>query len=352
MKGQNKNSLFKASVATGSARGRVNLIGEHIDYNGGTVLPASISREVTVGLTPRADDLLEISSSRFDDTVSRSLTEPANSHWSDYIVGALSLAHKKGWIQSGMNIVIDSNIPDGAGVSSSAALIIAIFRACLALNGESKDPKDVAILAREVETDFIGVPCGIMDQMATSLINPGQALILDTLNNDTQTIDIPDTWSFITIHTGIHRKLSDGRYKERAIECQEAKELLKQNDLCHITPEEEAELTSLPEILQKRVTHVTSEHKRVLRAIEAMRMNNMALFGQLMVESHKSYSHDFEASTHEIDLLIESALTMGALGARLTGGGFGGCMVALVQKTEKEQWMKDFAARHKNVWEV
>jgi len=336
---------------TTSVPGRVNLIGEHVDYNGGMVLPAAIKQSVQVALSARSDNVYRIGSERFE-IVERTCDEPANNHWSDYTAGALTCARKRGWLVDGVNLYIHSDVPDGAGVSSSAALVTAILIAAAKRAGLTPDKIQLAMDAKAVENDYIGMPCGIMDQMAVALALPGEALLLNCDTLDTRLIPIPDGWTFLTIHSGIRRALNDGRYAARFKECAEARQALQIDHLCHLTPDAQIRLASLPTNLQARTAHVVSEHKRVLQASNAMIADDMSMFGRLMNESHTSYAQDFEASHPVIDQLVETAREIGAIGARLTGGGFGGCVVALVPTEGADTFWQTLAKRYPDAWLV
>jgi len=341
-----------APTATATAPGRVNLIGEHTDYNGGAVLPAGIDRTVQVALAPNGTSSVQIKSTRFEDLVKRPVGDGARQTWTDYAMGAVSKAEALGWLSGGANLFIDSDIPDGAGVSSSAALITAILRAAAENARVAPDPVSIAQHARAVENDYIGMPCGIMDQMAVGLADSGSALALNTRDLTYEVIEIPSAWTFAVIHSGIRRELADGRYKARFEECQKAADALGTETLCLLNPAQLAAITTLPENLQKRARHVTSEHQRTLAAIKAIKGSDKNKFAGLMNESHRSYAEDFEASTQEIDALVADALETGAKGARLTGGGFGGCIVALVETDMASRWIRDFLARHPGAWKV
>lgn len=340
-----------APDVTATVPGRVNLIGEHVDYNGGMVLPAAIKQSVQVALSPRRDDVLQIGSERFEIT-ERTLDQAASDHWSDYAAGALIRARDLGWIKSGANIYIHSDVPDGAGVSSSAALVTAILMAAAAHAGITPDKTQLAMDAKAVENDYIGMPCGIMDQMAVALASPGEALQLNCATLDTCLIPIPKGWRFLTIHSGIRRALNDGRYAARFEECAAARKALGVEHLCLLTPEAEKRLPGLQQNLQARTAHVVSEHQRVLKASDAMVAADVTAFGHLMNESHTSYAQDFEASHPAIDRLVETAQEVGAIGARLTGGGFGGCIVALVPAGDADSCWQALAKRHPDAWLV
>lgn len=336
----------------GSAPGRVNLIGEHIDYNGGLVLPTALQETVDVAIRLHEQPTIRIRSERFEGTVERPAGDAATGHWSDYAVGALAKVEALGWIAGGVDVFIRSAVPDGAGVSSSAALITAILRATSNHASASTNPIDLARHARSVENDYIGMPCGIMDQMAVGLARYGEALALDTVSLDTEIITIPQDWRFVTIHSGIRRKLSDGRYKKRFEECEVARAALNAEYLCLLNADQLAGIGELSTTLMKRVQHVVSEHARVQKAVACMRAGNAAEFGALMDESHRSYAEDFEASVPGVDAMLVDARARGAAGARLTGGGFGGCIVCLIEKCDAAEWASSFVAEHPGTWAV
>jgi galactokinase len=337
---------------TGSAPGRVNLIGEHTDYNGGAVLPAAIQRRVQVGLSRQAAPSIVVQSGRFPKQIERPLNDPKRGDWTDYAIGALWKADQLEWLTGGVKLQIESDVPDGAGVSSSAALITAILRAAAELGSVDASPVEIAKHARSVENDYIGMPCGIMDQMAVGLADQGEALALDTLDLSYEVIAIPQEWGIATIHSGIRRELADGRYKARFEECQAAAEALGTDTLCRLTQAQQNAMAKLPPSLRKRAQHVTSEHQRTRAATSAMKRGDLQTFAALMNESHTSYSQDFEASTPEIDAMIEAARTLCAKGVRLTGGGFGGCIVALMDAQALDDWIAAFLAAHPNAWRV
>lgn len=335
-------------IGSAYAPGRVNLIGEHIDYNGGMVLPAALSVGVEVELRAREDDRACIRADQFDAPIERAMDEAASGHWSDASLGALCEARALGLIKGGADISIRSTIPQGAGLSSSAALTVAILKAARAICGESApSDADLAIAARQVENDYLGVPCGIMDQFAVALAKPGMAMALDTNSLEYTLIGLPRDHTFVVIHSGISRKLSDGRYKERKAECDRAKAYFETEDLCALEPEAIAR-SQLEEPARSRALHCANEHHRVLSAKAAMKAGNVRAFGELMQQSHASMRDDFEVSLPAIDALVASCVSEGAVGARLTGGGFGGCIVALVEKTNKKDWLARVLARHPN----
>lgn len=341
-----------APLITASAPGRVNLIGEHTDYNGGAVLPAALQRRIHVELARQTAPTVTIKSTRFQDLIERPLGDSKRGDWTDYAMGALWKAAKLSWLNGGVQLHIESDIPDGAGVSSSAALITAILRATARLGDATPTAVEIATQARAVENDYIGMPCGIMDQMAVGLADHGKALALNTHDLSYEVIDIPKDWGIAVIHSGVRRELADGRYKARFEECQAAADFLETEQLCLLNQAQVKALANMPDPLRRRARHVVTEHKRTLEATEAMKTGDLDTFAALMNESHRSYSQDFEASTPVIDDLVQDALSLGAKGARLTGGGFGGCIVALIQQPKLEDWITQLLDRHKNAWRV
>lgn len=339
----------QVAVAFGVAPGRVNLIGEHIDYNGGTVLPTALSKQVNVAVAPNTSNKYHIFSEGYDTQLTRPVGDPAIGHWSDGIVGATAKAAELGLAAGGFDIYVTSSIPAGAGVSSSAALMTALLRAYLSYADVMLGPVALAKAARAVENDYIGVPCGVMDQMAVGLTKFSEALALDTKTLATDIIPIPENWRFVVIHSGISRALSDGRYEARFKECAEAAQRLGIEHLCDATLDM---IETLPTPQRDRTKHVVSEHARVLGAINALNAADAPAFGKLMNESHASYTDDFSASAPEIDALVRDSIDLGALGARLTGGGFGGCTVSLLMLDQIDAWREALLQRHPNAWLV
>jgi len=332
--------------------GRVNLIGEHTDYNGGMVLPTAIELGPTIGLSPRNDDKIKICSDKFDAMAERTIGDAAGEHWSDYVTGAVQFANQAGLMSGGANIAIRTDLPFGAGLSSSAAVIVGILKIGRTLSGVEMSDTDIAVLARHVENEFIGMPCGIMDQMAVAIARPGQALALDTHDLSYQLVGLPTDYRMVVIHSGKFRKLSEGRYKVRKEECDVVKAHLGRDDICRMSDLEYAALQSQPDAIRRRAKHCMTEHRRTLAAIDALRKQDIQTFGRLMVESHTSMRDDFEITLPAIDALVEDAGKLGALGARMTGGGFGGCVVACVATDRVKDWTTELIARHENAFYV
>ncbi len=333
---------------TATIPGRVNLIGEWIDFNGGTVLPMALSQTVELQLRANGQDYDRVHSAQFPDCIDFGINAPAAGHWSDYVRGALQYARRQGWIGQGQDVTLKSNLPVGAGLSSSAATIVAALKAASA-HLTAVDPVQVALAAKAVENDFIGVPCGIMDQMAVAVGAPGCVLALDTRDCSYQIIPVPADWTIAVVHSGIGRALADGRYKSRREECLQAAEALGVAYLCDGDLEASRGLTP---VLARRARHVISEGHRSLQAVTALRAGDRQAFGTLMNASHASLRDDLEVSVPEMDAMVRDAAEFGAAGARLTGAGFGGCFVCLIDTQRAEAWWHELQARHPGIQRI
>ena len=302
-------------------------------------------------LVPRSAPLTTIDSDQHDHWAERTLEETANGHWSDAALGASKEANTLGLLDGGAYLSIRSTMPAGSGLSSSAALIVATLKAARDAKGDGPDDVELALAARRVENDFLGVPCGIMDQMAVALASPGQAMALQTDTLDWQLVDLIPGYSMAVIHSGLTRKLTDGQYAARKVECDAAKEYFGTDDLCHLDPAA-VNAAELPANVRRRVHHCVQENARVLAAIEALDTADAAQFGALMNQSHVSMRDLFEMSLPPIDALVEDAVAFGAVGARLTGGGFGGCIVACVADDGLAAWQSRLLASHESAYPI
>lgn len=350
-------TIFKAVYnstpeVAGFTPGRVNLIGEHIDYNGGRVLPTALKLGVSLAIAPRRDGKINIGSDAFDDIAQRNIGDTASGHWSDYIVGALQLAHTHDFGPNGADIAVATTLPFGAGISSSAAVTVCVLRAARDLTNADLSDTKIAVLARKVENDYIGMPCGIMDQMAVAISRPGQALSLDTESLEYEIIDLPKSYHMAVIHSGVFRQLNEGRYKIRKEECDAVKTAAGRDDICKMRDEELACLHHISGPILRRAKHCVNEHRRSLAATDALRSASMEEFGALMNKSHISMRDDFEISVPQVDALVADAQKFGAAGARLTGGGFGGCIVACVEIDRLEHWKEALLNAHPNAFWV
>lgn len=333
--------------------GRINLIGEHTDYNGGFVLPTALNIGLQIALKPRTDNYINIISKGFDAKIQRQIGEAASGHWSDHILGGLAYAKKNNINHdNGADIAITSTLPVGAGLSSSASIIVGILKVYRGISETNIDDIRLAQIARDVENEFIGVPCGIMDQVAVAITTPGEAIKLDTDTLEYDVIPLPVSHVMAVIHSGHYRQLSEGRYKVRKEECDLIKEALQRNDICRASIIDLDRLSHLPDVIKQRAHHCISEHQRTDSAAKALLDQDMQTFGRLMIESHISMRDDFDITIPAIDALVDDAVTLGATGARMTGGGFGGCIVACVPKENAEDWCDKLIAKHPQAFYV
>jgi len=329
---------------TVSAHGRVNLIGEHVDYAGGKVLPKLIGAKVMLSADLTQDGRLRAESSEHG-MVSRDLSDRPKGHWSDYVLGAAVLLKAPG-----LTVSVTSDVPQGAGVSSSAALTIAVIRALDALMGLGLDPLSMAQIAQQVERDYAGTHCGLMDPLVIAAAKPGEALLIDCELGRYQSAKLFPGFSFPVIHSGEDRRLADGAYNERRAAVEEAAKQMGVMSLRDAAPDMITDISD--PVLQRRARHVVSEMVRVDLAMAALRAGQPRSFGVMMRESHRSLADDFEVSTDGLDHLVRAMNDAGAYGARLTGAGFGGCAVALVPTDQVEHWWALVSHRCPNAWPV
>lgn len=340
MSQEHQDEMFRATTP-----GRVNLIGEWIDFNGGMVLPMALKRSVRLEMRHNNQEEDRVRSAQYADTAVFDCNAPARGHWSDYVRGSLQYARARGWIASGMDVTLSSDIPVGAGLSSSAATVVATLKAA-SQSVPGIDATTIALAAQQVENQFIGVPCGIMDQMAVAISKSGYALALDTRTHLHKLIEVPDSWTFAVIHSGIGRELADGRYRTRREECLRAADWLGVEYLCD---GDLGALGRLPYPLAGRTQHVITEGRRSLMAIDALQSSDRRAFGRLMTESHLSLRDDFEVSVPSIDAIVADAIALGADGARITGAGFGGCLVCLLDTERDRNWWPALKAKHDQI---
>ncbi len=317
------------------APGRVNLIGEHTDYNDGFVLPIAIDRAITIALRPRPDRRLIVHALDYDQTAEFDLDrlEKGEPGWAEYVKGVAWALQREGFGLSGWEGVLLGDIPRGAGLSSSAAVELASARAFAAVSSLPWDPARMARLAQKAENEWVGVRCGIMDQMASAVARAGHALFLDCRSLAYEHIPLPPETAIVVLDTATRRGLVDSAYNERRRQCETAARTLGVPALRDV---DEATLTrraaALDEVTLRRARHVVSENARVLQAIAAMRRGDAAALGSLLNLSHASLQADFEVSSPALDQIVALARRDPAcFGARMTGAGFGGCAVALVE---------------------
>jgi galactokinase len=324
-----------------AAPGRVNLIGEHTDYNEGFVLPAAIDRHIVIGATGRSDRTVRVHSVDFGESVTFSLDDIQHDErnpWSNYERGVAWVLQQEGYTLAGMDMAIAGDVPIASGLSSSAAIEVATAYAFQCLSELELDGVRRALLCQRAENEFVGMRCGIMDQYIISLGKRGHALLIDCRSLDYQLVPIPPGCSVVVCDTKKRRGLVDSEYNTRRQECETGARLLGVRALRDVTPQEfEARQYELGEVTRKRCRHVVTEDQRVLDAVQALRHGDVALFGRLMNASHASLRDDYEVSCRELDIMVEVAWQQeGVLGTRMTGAGFGGCTVNLVRSDAAE----------------
>ena len=320
------------------APGRVNLIGEHTDYSGGYVLPVAIPQRTRVELAPRIGSLVRAWSANFADhepgIEEYRLGEEEPGHgWIDYVQGITEVLREAGVSLRGFDLRLESDVPPGGGLSSSAALEISVLRALREAFHLDLDDVRLAQIGQQAENDFVGAPVGIMDQMASSLGDETTALFLDTRNLTYERLALPEACELLVIDSGISHRHAGGEYKTRRRECETAAELLGVSQLGNVGIQEIWRLALLPEPLDRRARHVITENARVRSAVAALRERDLPRLGKLLDASHESLKNDYEVSIPQIDRLVELAQAEPDLyGARLTGGGFGGAIVAVANR--------------------
>lgn len=318
-----------------SAPGRVNLIGEHTDYNDGFVLPAAINFKTVVAAAPRTDSIIEVFAVDMDDIDTFDLTAsiiPSSGHmWANYLRGMAKVLVKMGYPLTGASLAITGNIPTGAGLSSSASLEMALGYAFLALSGTPIDGARLAKAGQDAENNFVGVQCGIMDQFISALGKKDHAMLLDCRDLHYESVSIPSDTAIIIVDSGIKRGLVDSEYNTRREQCTSAAKFLGVQSLRDVSVEMfDAHAGDTPPVLAKRARHVITENDRTRRTAAALEMGDMHTVGTLLNASHVSMRDDFEITVPAIDTLVEILQNIpGVYGARMTGGGFGGCCVAL-----------------------
>ncbi len=341
-----------------AAPGRVNLIGEHTDYNDGFVLPMALDREVYVAARKRADGKLRLFSVDYNQGVELELSglkHRSEGSWDNYVAAVYWVLGREGYQLSGADLLILGKLPQGTGLSSSAALELAVARAACGLSGWAWDPVAMALAGQKAENQFIGVNCGIMDQFAVAVCQPFSALFLDCRSLEHRSIPIPfKSAEFIVVNSCVKRELKTSAYNERRAQCAEAVSRL-QALKPGIKALRDASLADLAatggkdELWFRRARHVISEDLRTQEAVKALEKAEAPAFGRLMSASHASLRDDYEVSCRELDVLVEEALKVpGVHGSRLTGAGFGGCTVSLVEASAGEAFQRQVSAAYKS----
>ena len=342
---QNRERIF-------CAPGRVNLIGEHTDYNDGFVMPAAINFSTWVMLTRLPEHRLEIFSENFNEQVVVDLDEDVKprGHWSDYVIGVAMMLRKTGFSLLGAKLRIRGEVPIGSGLSSSAALEIAAACALIANSNLTIDRVEVARICRQAENEFVGARVGIMDQFVSLHGEVGKALMLDCRSLEYKLVPMSAEAHLVVCNTMVKHELASSEYNQRREQCEAGVKHLAQT-LPHVKALRDVTLQRLeahgmdmPDVIYRRCRHVVTENARVLAATEALTRNDLSTFGRLMYESHQSLRDDYEVSCRELDVMVELASKVtGVYGARMTGGGFGGCTINLVAHQHLDEFKQSVA---------
>lgn len=320
------------------APGRVNLIGEHTDYNDGFVLPCAINYQTVVAAAKRDDNIVRVVSVDYDNAVdefdiTKEITFQQDKMWANYIRGVVKCLMGRGFEFTGADISVTGNVPQGAGLSSSAALEVVIGQTFKVLYNLEISQAEVALNGQQAENEFVGCNCGIMDQMISAEGRANHAMLLDCRSLETQAVSMPEDMAVVIINSNKKRGLVDSEYNTRREQCEEAARIFGVPALRDVTIEQfNAKVSELDEMVAKRARHVITENDRTVEAAQALRTHDMKRMGELMAESHVSMRDDFEITVKEVDTLVDMVKDVigDQGGVRMTGGGFGGCIVALV----------------------
>ena len=337
------------------APGRVNVIGEHTDYNFGFVLPMALDLATFVAAAPAEGKLRLYSEHRRElkefDAASIGAAEPLH-EWTDYPVGVARELVRSGYPVKPANLLIRSTVPEGSGLSSSAALEVS--SALALLDGRAIDPLDLARLCQRAEREFVGMPCGIMDQYISVFGREHSAVEIDCRSLGRRYVDLPADVSFVAVNTMVKHALAGSAYKDRVRECAAAVAGIRQRfpeveSLRDVSPEQfEAANYLLDEVVARRARHIVTEDARVERFMEASARRDLETMGRLLVESHRSLQHDYQVSCAELDFLVDSALGIeGVVGSRMTGGGFGGCTVTMLRAGAAPRFREEIARAYR-----
>src|SRR5688572_27962718 len=332
------------------APGRVNLIGEHTDYNDGFVLPLAIDRAVWIALRPRSDGIVKLESLDFPGSVSFRLdaNRLVDHSWVKYVQAVALVLASRGHQLNGWEGVVAGSVPVGAGLSSSAAIELAAARAFAVTSDIAWDAAGMARLAQRAENEWVGVNCGIMDQLISACGEAGHALLIDCRSLETEKVPIPSGVAVVIMDTGTRRELGESAYNERRASCEAAAEELgvqALRDVDYLTLQQHQHRLDPP--VFKRARHVVTENERTVEAAEALRNQKLEDVGALMNESHDSLRKDYEVSRSELDAMVDIARAqVGCYGARMTGAGFGGCAVALVREENAGAFVQNVAIKY------
>jgi len=333
------------------APGRVNLIGEHTDYNDGFVMPAAINLATWTAAAPRADQRIVVVSRSFYEEAE---LDPAESggpredgHWSNFVLGVARLLRGAGFAIGGANLMIDSTVPLGSGLSSSAALEVSVALALLGVSGFEADRLEVARLAQRAEHEYAGARCGLMDQFTACFGRAGHTMLLDCQSLAYRAVPLPNSTRLVVANTMVKHELAAGEYNLRRADCEEAARLFGVPSLRAISPADFARRQGeLPPAIRRRARHVITESARTVEAAAALERGDFSRLGELMAASHRSLRDDFEVSCTELDAMVGAARLDGVIGARMMGGGFGGCTITLVEAGAASEVSCEMALRY------
>lgn len=339
--------------------GRINLIGEHIDYNGGLVFPCALDFGTYGLVRKRNDSKINFVSTNFDLRITDDINNieyKKEDDWANYPKGVIKVMKDKGFRVGGMDILISGDIPNGAGLSSSASLEVLIgYMVNVLFNEETIPMIELIKISQKAENDFVGVNCGIMDQFAVGMGKENKAILLDcnTLEYSYADLDLKD-YTLVLINTNKRRALNESKYNERREECDKVLNIIKSQkyfkNLCEISKDDFQSYKELleSEVLKKRAKHVVYENERVKEAYKALNEGDLKRFGQLLIESHNSLRDLYEVTGKELDTVVEEALKVeGCIGARMTGAGFGGCAISIVRKDRVKDFMEIVGKNYK-----
>ncbi len=339
------------------APGRVNLIGEHVDYNDGFVLPMAISLHTVLRLRPRTDNIVDLYAINFDQRDSFNVNNlDKRGDWLDYAQAVVQQLQRAGFTTGGLEGVIESNMPTASGLSSSAAIEVGMALAFLHAAGETSDPITIAQLCQRAENEFVGVNCGIMDQTAVAACIADHALLLDCRSLETEQVPLKlGDYCIVVIDSGAPRELASSAYNERRAQCEIGLQVLADHldgveALRDVSPAQlAAHSEGMDDIILQRVRHVVSEIARTQEAVEVLRQGDLVRFGELMNDSHDSLRDDYEVSSRELDWIVDHCRAHdGVLGARMTGAGFGGCTIALTKRDHAHDLVKNLPSAYKS----
>ncbi len=347
-----KENFYKSPEYLVQAPGRVNIIGEHTDYNDGFVLPIAINRVISIAFTTINEPEIRLFSLDFDQHVSISLEENfvKNNGWQEYLKGLIKIYKKNGFKLQGWQGIFTGNVPIGAGLSSSAALELGFSRAIASASNWKWDPQKMALLSQKAENEWVGVNCGIMDQMISALGKIDHALFLDCRSLESTSLALPKSVRIVVLDTDTRRGLVDSEYNDRRNQCETVAQYFGVKALRDLSLGElEKSKLNLNITDFKRARHVIRENKRVIECVEAIRMELLEKVGELLIDSHMSLRNDFEVSSEELDLIVDLSIqSPGCYGARMTGAGFGGCALALVD----EKYIQTFVSQVKKEYRL